>query len=80
MFVCLMFHSRDGEKYWQESPPYGPTCKLELTSVSVGWMLCGPNLRGYDYKLYNIDNMSSPILIKEQLMAFIDKHYLTTEV
>lgn len=71
---------RNDEKYWQGPPPLGPVCKLKLTSMSVGWMLCGPNLRGYDYKLYNIDNMTSPILIKDELLAFIDKHYLTAEI
>lgn len=71
---------REDEKYWQILPPHEPTCKLKITSMNIGWMLCEPNLRLYNYKLYDIDKMMFPICINDELMTFIDENYITAEI
>ena len=60
------------EKYAQELQLSGPTYKLKVISKNLGWGLNGPNLKKY----YNIGVMTHPISIGDELMAFINKHYI----
>ena len=64
------------EKYAQELQLSGPTYKLKVISKNLGWGLCASNLKKY----YNIGIMKYPISISDELMAFIEKHYVAERI